>query len=302
MGWTRRGAGRLQHGRGRRVGCRGPRHEVAEGDRFVGRAVGRERRRSARSLRRLHRTNAGAEAAVVRPLHRRVEPRGSSVMRVWPGSPYPQGATWDGEGVNFSIFSENAEAVDLCLFEQPDDPFESHRIQMRERTDLIWHCYLPDVRPGQLYGYRVHGPYEPAEGHRFNPNKLLIDPYAKSVSGTIEKWSDSMFGYAIGHSDEDLSFDERDSAGDMPKCVVIDPSFTWGEDRKPLTPWNRTVIHECHLRGMTMLHPDIRNEIRGTYLAMASDPIIDHLLSLGVSAGELTPVHPVVAERHLGER
>ena len=223
-------------------------------------------------------------------------------MRMWPGSPYPQGATWDGEGVNFSIFSENAEAVDLCLFEQPDDPFESHRIQMRERTDLIWHCYLPDVRPGQLYGYRVHGPYEPPEGHRFNPNKLLIDPYAKSVSGTIEKWSDSMFGYAIGHPDEDLSFDERDSAGDMPKCVVIDPSFTWGEDRKPLTPWNRTVIYECHLRGMTMLHPDIRDEIRGTYLAMASDPIIDHLLSLGVSAVELMPVHQFVADRQLVER
>ena len=223
-------------------------------------------------------------------------------MRVWPGSPYPQGATWDGEGVNFSIFSENAEAVDLCLFEQPDDPFESRRVQMRERTDLIWHCYLPDVRPGQLYGYRVHGPYEPAEGHRFNANKLLIDPYAKSVSGTIEKWSDSMFGYAIGHPDEDLSFDERDSADDMPKGVVIDPSFTWGEDRKPLTPWNRTVIYECHLRGMTMLHPDIRDEIRGTYLAMASDPIIDHLLSLGVSAVELMPVHQFVADRQLVER
>jgi glycogen operon protein len=221
---------------------------------------------------------------------------------VWPGSPYPQGATWDGEGVNFSLFSENAHAVELCLFEQPDDPFESHRIPLRERTDLIWHCYLPDVRPGQLYGYRVHGPYEPSEGHRFNSNKLLLDPYAKSVTRTIEKWSDSMFGYAIGHSDEDLSFDQRDSAGDMPKCVVIDPAFTWGEDRKPLTPWNRTLIYECHVRGMTMLHPGIRDEIRGTYLGMASDPIIDHLLSLGVTAVELMPVHQFVADRYLVER
>jgi glycogen operon protein len=204
--------------------------------------------------------------------------------------------------VNFSLFSENAEAVELCLFEHPDDPFESQRIQMRERTDLIWHCYLPDVRPGQLYGYRVHGPYEPAEGHRFNPNKLLIDPYAKAVSGTIEKWSDSMYGYTIGHHDADQSFDERDSAGDMPKCVVIDPAFTWGEDRKPLTPWNRTVIYECHVRGMTMLHPGIRDEIRGTYLAMASDPIIDHLLSLGVTAVELMPAHQFVADRQLVER
>src|SRR5438094_6076701 len=232
---TRRGAGRVPHGRGRRVGRRGPRHEVAEGDRFVGRALGRKRHRSARSLRRLHRTNAGAEAAVVRPLHRRVEPRSSSVMRVWPGSPYPQGATWDGEGVNFSIFSENAEAVDLCLFEQPDDPFESQRVPLRERTDLIWHCYLPDVRPGQLYGYRVHGPYRPGEGHRFNPNKLLIDPYALEITGGVRLHPEN-FGYVLGHPEKDLSFSTANSAAHTPKSVVADPAFSWGDDRRPRRP------------------------------------------------------------------
>src|SRR3989442_9146319 len=226
----------------------------------------------------------------------------SDPVRTRPGRPYPLGATWDGAGVNFALFSEHATRVELCLFDAAEDAHEAQRITLPEHTDQVWHAYLPDSQPGQLYGYRVHGPYEPAEGHRFNPNKLLIDPYAKSVSGTIEKWSDSMFGYAIGHRDEDLSFDERDSAGDMPKCVVIDPSFTWGEDRKPLTPWNRTVIYECHVRGMTMLHPGIRDEIRGTYRAMASDPIIDHLLSLGVSAVELMPLHQFVADRQLVER
>src|SRR2546427_1405713 len=143
-------------------------------------------------------------------------------MRVWPGSPYPLGATWDGVGVNFALFSEHATRVELCLFDSPDAETESLTIPLTEQTDMVWHGYLPDVRPGQLYGYRVHGPFEPAKGHRFNPNKLLIDPYAKAVSGTIEKWSDSMYGYAIGHRDVDLSFDQRDSAGGMPQCVVID--------------------------------------------------------------------------------
>jgi isoamylase len=219
-------------------------------------------------------------------------------MRVWPGTPYPQGANWDGEGVNFAIFSENAEAVELCLFDAPESDRASDRIDVRDRTDLIWHCYLPDVRPGQLYGYRVHGQYEPRKGHRFNPNKLLIDPYAKAISGPI-RWDDSLYGYAIGDPDEDLSFDQRDSAGHMPKCVVVDPSFTWGEDRKPNTPWNRTVIYECHVRGMTMLHPGISDDIRGTYPGLCFDPIIDHLLSLGVTAVELMPVHQFVADRRL---
>jgi len=221
---------------------------------------------------------------------------------VWPGTPYPQGATWDGEGVNFALFSENATAVELCLFERPEDAVESQRIPIRDRTDLIWHCYLPDARPGQLYGYRVHGPYDPRAGHRFNPNKLLLDPYAKAVTDTIDKWSDALYGYTIGHPDVDLSFDERDSAGDMPKCVVVDETFSWGDDRQLDTPWNRTVIYECHVRGMTTQHPAIPPEIRGTFLAMSFDPIIDHLLSLGVTAIELMPVHQFVADRYLVER
>jgi isoamylase len=219
-------------------------------------------------------------------------------VRVWPGYPYPQGATWDGEGVNFSIFSEHAEAVELCLFDAPDDPKETHRVELHERTDLIWHCYLPDARPGQLYGYRVHGPYAPEAGHRFNPHKLLIDPYARAISGTI-KWSDALYGYPIGDTEGDLVMDYRDSAGGMPKCVVIDPAFTWGDERRPNTPWNRTVIYECHVRGTTILHPGVPGEIRGTYLGMSFDPIIDHLLSLGVTAIELMPVHEFVADRRL---
>jgi isoamylase len=218
--------------------------------------------------------------------------------RVWPGSPYPQGVTWDGEGVNFSIFSENADGVELCLFDAPDDSQETQRIELRERTDLIWHCYLPDARPGQLYGYRAHGPYAPEKGHRFNHYKLLIDPYAKAISGTI-KWSDALFGYPIGDTEEDLVIDTRDSAGGMAKCVVVDTSFTWGNDRHPRIPWNRTVIYECHVKGMTFRHPSIPEEIRGTYRAMAHDPIIEHLQSLGITAVELMPVQQFVRDRRL---
>jgi isoamylase len=222
-------------------------------------------------------------------------------LRVWPGAPYPQGATWDGEGVNFSLFSEHATSVELCLFERPKDVTETHRIPLPWRTDLIWHAYLPDVRPGQLYGFRVHGPYEPHEGHRFNPHKLLLDPYARAISGTI-RWNDTVYGYTIGNADEDLSSDERDSAGAMPKCVVIDPAFSWGDDRRPQIPWNRSVIYECHVRGMTMSHPAVPSELRGTYLAMAYDPVIEHLQSLGVTAVELLPVHQFVDDRALVER
>ena len=224
-----------------------------------------------------------------------------TALRVWPGSPYPQGATWDGEGVNFAIFSEHATAITLCLFDGPDDAVERQRIPLRWRTDLIWHAYLPDVRPGQLYGYRVDGPYEPASGHRFNAHKLLLDPYAKAISGAI-RWDDSLYGYTIGHADEDLSFDERDSAGAMPKCIVIDPSFSWGGDRRPAVPWNRTVIYECHVRGMSMRHPAVPPELRGSYLAMAYDPVLEHLESLGVTAVELMPVHQFVADRSLVDR
>jgi len=222
-------------------------------------------------------------------------------MRVWPGDPYPLGATWDGEGVNFALFSEHATAVELCLFGDGRDGRETARIPIRERTDLVWHAFLPDLRPGARYGYRVHGPYAPAEGHRFNPNKLLLDPYAKAITGTID-WSDALYGYSIGHPDEDLSFDDRDSAANVPKAVVVDTAFTWGDDAPPNTPWNRTVIYECHVQGMTIRHPAVPKELRGTYLAMASDPILDHLLSLGVTAVELLPVHQYVDDRNLVER
>ncbi|MGO8825006.1 MAG: glycogen debranching protein GlgX, partial [Acidimicrobiales bacterium] len=222
-------------------------------------------------------------------------------MRVWPGSPYPLGATWDGEGVNFALFSEHATAVRLLLFDDPRAGVPSTVITLNETTDQVWHAYLPDVRPGTLYGYKVDGPYEPERGHRFNPSKLLIDPYARAVSGPID-WSDDLFGYTVGDEREDLSFDGRDSAAALPKSVVVDPSFTWQDDRPPRTPWNRTVIYETHVRGMTMQHPGVPAHLRGTFLGLASDPIVDHLLGLGVTAVELMPTHHFVADRTLVER
>ena len=223
-------------------------------------------------------------------------------MRVWPGSPSPLGATWDGEGTNFAVFSEHATAVDLCLFNHREDAEDLARIRLRERTDRIWHAYLPDVRPGQLYGFRMHGPYAPEEGHRFNPAKLLLDPYAKAISGTI-RWGDALSGYSMDPPivERDLVPDDANSAGGLPKCVVVESAFSWGDDKPPRTPWNRTVIYEAHVRGMTMLHPDVPETIRGTYLGLATDPIIDHLLSLGVTAIELLPVHHFVTERRLAE-
>jgi len=222
-------------------------------------------------------------------------------MRVWPGRPYPQGATWDGEGVNFALFSENATGVELCLFNHEQQDQETHRFRMEECTDLVWHCYLPEARPGQLYGYRVHGPYDPQAGHRFNPSKLLIDPYAKALTGVV-KWSDAMFGYRIGDPGEDLSYDERNNAGNMPKCVVIDQAFTWGEDKLLNTPWSKTVIYEVHVKGFTMRHPDVPEHLRGTYAGLASPPMIEYLQSLGVTAVELLPVHHFVNDKHLYDK
>ena len=222
-------------------------------------------------------------------------------MRVWPGQPYPLGATWDGSGVNFALFSENATGVELCLFDAPDAATERHKIRMRERTDQVWHCYLPDVRPGQLYGYRVHGPYEPEKGHRFNPANLLIDPYAKAISGVI-KWSDALFAYRVGGPREDLEINPDNSAGGVPKSVVINTAFVWGDDRSPRIPWNRTVIYECHVKGMTVRHPDVPEPLRGTYLGLCSDPMLDHFHSLGVTALELLPVHQFAVDRQLAER
>jgi glycogen operon protein len=221
-------------------------------------------------------------------------------MRVWPGQPYPLGATWDGQGVNFAIFSESATGVELCLFANPDDSLESEKILLRERTDQVWHCYLPDVRPGQFYGFRVHGPYDPNAGHRFNPAKLLIDPYAKAITGAI-KWSNALFAYRVGSPNEDLEPDPNNSAGGVPKSVVVDPAFTWEEDRPLRIPWNRTIIYECHVKGMTMLNPEVPENLRGTYLGLCSDPMIEYFLALGITALELLPVHQFAVDRRLAE-
>jgi len=222
-------------------------------------------------------------------------------MRTRPGSPYPLGATWDGSGVNFGLFSEHATKVEMCMFDGPDGNREMARIPMREQTDQVWHIYLPEARPGQRYGYRVEGPYDPTSGHRFNPAKLLLDPYAKAIDGTI-RWSDALFGYPIGHPDADLARDDRDSAANIPKCVVIDPAFTWGEDRPPRIPWNETIIYEVHVKAFTARHPDVPKALRGTYAGLASSPAIEYLRSLGITAAELLPVHQFVADKHLVER
>jgi glycogen operon protein len=221
-------------------------------------------------------------------------------MRVWPGLPYPLGATWDGSGTNFALFSAHAERVELCLFDDRGRK-EIDRIPLPEYTHEVWHGYLPDVRAGQLYGYRVYGPYDPHNGHRFNHHKLLIDPYAKGLFGDI-RWDDAVYGYTIGHEDADLSFDTRDSARFMPKCVVVDPAFTWSPSPPPQTPWHETVIYEMHVRGFTMQHPEVPKEARGTFGGLSAAPVVEYLQGLGVSAVEFLPVHAFVQDRHLVER
>ena len=222
------------------------------------------------------------------------------VSTVWPGKPYPLGATWDGEGVNFALFSEHAEGVELCLFDNSGQR-EMQRLMLPEYTDHIWHGYLPEARPGMIYGYRVHGPYAPQQGHRFNPNKLLIDPYAKDIVGDV-RWDDALFGYRVGQKQGDLSFDKNDSAFGVPKCRVIDPAFTWGDDRPPDIPWDQTVIYEMHVKGFTMRHPGVPEPLRGTYAGISTAAVIEYLKSLGVTAVELMPVHAFVQDRHLIER
>ncbi|HEV2041484.1 MAG TPA: glycogen debranching protein GlgX [Casimicrobiaceae bacterium] len=222
------------------------------------------------------------------------------IIAVWPGRPDPRGATWDGEGVNFALFSENAERVELCVFDDAGRR-QLQRIALSERTDQVWHCYLPEARPGMLYGYRVYGRYRPDEGSRFNPHKLLLDPYAMQIVGAL-RWSDALFGYTPGHRREDLSYDRRDSAGGMPKCKVIDPAFTWGDDRGPDVPWHEMVIYELHVRGYTMQHPDVPPQLRGTYAGLATAPVIDYLKRLGVTTIELMPVHAFVDDRRLVEQ
>src|SRR5947209_10528347 len=177
-------------------------------------------------------------------------------MRVWPGRSYPLGPTWDGAGVNFALFSEHATKVELCLYDHVDAERETHRIVLPECSDQVWHAYLPDGLPEQLYGYRVHGPYEPAKGHRFNPNKVALDPYAKAVGRDL-RWDDSLFGYKVGDARADLSFDDRDDAAFAPLASVVDTAFTWGDDRPPRTPWHKTLIYELHVKGFTKLHPDV---------------------------------------------
>jgi len=218
-----------------------------------------------------------------------------------PGVSTPQGATFDGKGTNFALFAETAEYVDLCLFDKSEDTKESRTVRLRERTNGVWHIYLPDVGPGQLYAYRVHGPYEPEKGLRFNPNKLLLDPYAKAIGREI-RWDDSLYGYTIGKEGDDLTFDERDSAAFAPLGIVIDNAFDWDGDAPLSTPWHNTVIYEAHVKGLTMTHPEVPEEIRGTYAAIASPPIIKYLTDLGVTAIELLPVQYFADDRHLQEK
>jgi isoamylase len=222
-------------------------------------------------------------------------------IRTRPGRSSPRGATWTGDGVNFALFSEHATAVDLCLFDPADPGRETHRIPVRERTDQIWHVFLPEARPGLCYGYRVHGPYDPSAGHRFNPAKVLLDPYGKAIAGPLTP-SDAMFGYQVGAPEEDFVPDDRDNAAYLPKSVVVDPAFDWEDDHPPLTPWHRTVIYELHVKGFTILHPDVPPEIRGTYAGLASPPAVTYLKQLGVTAVELLPVHHSVTEAPLWHR
>jgi isoamylase len=216
-----------------------------------------------------------------------------------PGVPYPLGATWDGNGVNFALFAENAEKVELCLFQFHG--IEEGRIALSEQVDRVWHGYVPGLHPGTDYGYRVSGPYQPERGHRFNPAKLLVDPYAKAITaGPV--WDDSLFGYRVARKPNDLTFDTRDSAPFAPRSRVIDPAFDWDGDRPPKTPWNETIIYELHVKGFTQRHPDIPAEIRGTYAGLAHPAAIAHLKALGVTAVELMPVHHRITTRPLADR
>jgi glycogen operon protein len=216
-------------------------------------------------------------------------------MQVWPGTPYPLGAAYDGTGTNFALFSEVAEKVELCLF---DAEGEETRVCLPEVDAFVWHGYLPNIGPGQRFGYRVHGPYDPLRGHRCNPNKLLLDPYGKAIEGDID-WDESVFGYRFAYPDDR---NDADSARHMPKSVVINPFFDWQNDRHPRTPYNETVIYEAHVKGLTFQHPDIPPAIRGTYAAIAHPVMIDHFKKLGVTAIELMPVHQFIQDHHLVER
>jgi isoamylase len=222
------------------------------------------------------------------------------MFRIDDGAPAPLGATFDGKGVNFALFSAHATAVDLCLFD-PQGRKELERIRMPRRTDQVWHAYLDGLRPGQLYGYRVHGPYDPRHGHRFNPNKLLIDPYARQLYGRI-RWHDALFGYRMGAHRADLTPDRRDSAPMIPKCIVEEPTHYWGEDRAPRHRRGNTILYEAHVKGLTELHPDVPPAMRGTYDALGHPAVIEHLVKLGITAIELLPIHAFADDRFLVEK
>jgi isoamylase len=217
-------------------------------------------------------------------------------MAVREGLPYPRGAIWDGKGVNFAVYSANASKVEVCFFEKEK---ETQRIELPEYRDEVWHGYVPDVIPGTAYGFRVHGPYAPDAGHRFNPNKLVLDPYARAHIGQLQ-WNDAVFGYTVGHADGDLSFDQRDSAPFMPKCVVVDPNFDWEREKVwKRVPWDRTIIYETHVRGYTKRHPAVAEHQRGTYCGLATKEVIDYIKALGVTSVELLPVHTFVDDNFL---
>ena len=219
-------------------------------------------------------------------------------ITIYPGSPYPLGSRWDGNGVNFALYAENATGVDLCLFDAPTGKSETTRIKVKEVTHQVWHVYIPDLKPGQLYGYRVYGPYEPENGHRFNPNKVLIDPYAKAIAGRVE-WDDALFGYEMGNPEGDISFSDTDSAPFIPKAVVVDDRFNWEGDRQLKIPYYKTVIYETQVKGFTQTHPDIPEELRGTYAGIAHPVSIKYLKELGITAIELMPVHHFVQDKIL---
>ncbi|HZH22495.1 MAG TPA: alpha-amylase family glycosyl hydrolase, partial [Geodermatophilus sp.] len=216
------------------------------------------------------------------------------MTQVWPGTAYPLGATYDGTGTNFAIFSEVAEKVELCLF---DGDGTETRIRLPEMDGYVWHAFLPGIQPGQRYGYRVHGPYDPSQGLRCNPNKLLLDPYAKAIDGQID-WDPSVFGYDFDSGERN----DEDSAVHMPKSVVVNPYFDWGVDRPPKTPYHKTVIYEAHVKGLTMTHPDVPEELRGTYAGIAHPAVISYLQELGVTAVELMPVHQFVQDDTLQQK
>ncbi|CAD6546321.1 Glycogen operon protein GlgX [Paraburkholderia kirstenboschensis] len=220
--------------------------------------------------------------------------------RIAEGTPFPLGATWNGNGVNFALFSAHATKVELCLFDETGQ-HEIERIELPEYTDEVWHVFVPNLKPGAVYGYRVHGPYEPEKGHRFNPNKLLLDPYAKAHIGDL-KWAPEIFGYTLGSEEGDLSFDERDSAPFVPKCKVVDATFSWSHPERNPLPWDRVIFYETHVRGFTKRHPEVPEELRGTFAGLGQKAVIDYIKSLGVTSVELMPIQTFVNDSYLLEK